>query len=88
MKMNAQMLNETVSQSKAARKDDRYLHLLTQCRKYEDQYCRILSSLSQADQDTLEEYISLCQELEFRRGCVAAELKRSRDAETDWNTSE
>lgn len=72
MKMNGKMLAEAAMRNRAVRKDSRYRTLLTKCQKYEGEYCRILASLPPADQDILEEYISLCQELEYRRGQVDA----------------
>lgn len=74
MEANAQRVSETARLNRAVRKDPRYMHLFAECQKYEDAYYRILGSLSQSDQDILEEYISLCQELEYRRGQIAAEL--------------
>lgn len=70
--MNAGKLSNAVILNKAAWKDARYRSLLARCQKYEGEYCRILASLPRADQDILEEYILLCQELEYRRGCVDA----------------
>ncbi len=74
MKMNAQRVSEEAEINRAARQDLRYMGLLAECQKYEDAYCRILESLSSSDQDILEGYISLCQELEYRRGQIAAGL--------------
>lgn len=76
MKMNAQRVSEEAEINRAARQDLRYMGLLAECQKYEDAYCRILGSLSPSDQDILEGYISLCQELEYRRGQIAAGLKQ------------
>lgn len=77
MKIDARRADEAARINCRLGKDPRYLRLFAQCQKYEDGYCRILRSLSQEDQDILEEYISLCQELEFRRGQIAAELPRN-----------
>lgn len=55
----------------AAKSDSLYLELLAKCHKYEDAYTRIKSQLSPDDQEILERYVSLCEELEYRRTCLA-----------------
>lgn len=77
MKIDARMADEAARINSELGKDPRYLRLAARCQKFEDEYCRILRSLSQEDQDILEEYIALCQELEYRRARIAAELTRS-----------
>lgn len=61
----------------AIKSDEWYQLLLAECRKYEKEYLRIRSSLSPADQSALEEYISFCLEMEYRRGCIAVELSNT-----------
>lgn len=68
--------------NQAVKKDVWYNDLLLEYVKYEEAYCRIRNALSQANQDILEEYISLCQELEYWRGCIAVELVMKKNAES------
>lgn len=44
-----------------------YQQLLHDCCEAEAHYLRICACLSEADQELLERYISLCEELEHRR---------------------
>ena len=60
----------------AARKDQEYQCLLAQCRKAEKDYERILQSLSPDDQEQLDRYITLCEELEHRLTLLACEIPR------------
>ena len=47
--------------------DPEYQSLLQQCIALEPEYLRIRNSLSVADQSLLEDYISLCEEMEYRK---------------------
>lgn len=59
----------------AVRMDMEYQRLLAQCGAMEAEYERILASLPAQDQALLEQYISLGEELEHRRTCLALELR-------------
>jgi hypothetical protein len=65
----------------AAMNDPCYQSLLEECRKLELEYLRILRKLPERDRDILERYISLCEELEYRKTCLAiadeSDAKRS-----------
>lgn len=58
----------------ATDKDAFYQSLLCQCKELEPVYCGIKSALPDAKQEDLERYISLCEELEYRRTCLAYAL--------------
>ena len=58
----------------AAKRDMHYLRLLTACREMEPEYQRIKAGLDPEDQQKLDRYISLCEELDYRRICIAMEL--------------
>lgn len=60
----------------AARKDPEYQALLQRCRETEGPYRAILQNLNDAEQAQLEEYISLCEELEHRLTVLACEVPR------------
>lgn len=55
--------------------DEWYQILLADCAVAETDFLRIRESLSEADQEHLDLYISLCEELEYRRTCLALDLK-------------
>ena len=55
-------------------KDSFYQELLAECKKRALDYHRIMNSLSMEDQELLELYIAVCEELEYRRACLAATL--------------
>lgn len=54
-----------------ANADPIYLELRKECIALEDDFCRIRSGLSETDQDLLDRYIALCEELEYQRTCFA-----------------
>ena len=54
-----------------SKSDSIYQELLQRCQALESDYLRIKSGLSAEDQETLDRYISLCEELEYRRTCLA-----------------
>ena len=62
--------------STAVRKDPLYGKLLSACLKLEPDYVRIKNCLSQEDGAVLERYIALCEEMEYRRTCIAMNLPR------------
>ena len=68
--LTEEMLNDRT------KSDPVYQELLQQCSLAEELYCKILSSLSPDDQDALSRYISLCEELEYRRTILALEMLR------------
>ena len=55
--------------------DKVYQDLLFACQKQEEEYLKIKNSLSCTDQEILERYIALCEELEYRRTCLAFDTK-------------
>lgn len=56
-----------------AREDAFMQELLGQLRAAEAAYLRIRDSLPPEERDALERYIALCEEIEHRRGVLAAE---------------
>lgn len=60
----------------AARKDPEYQQLLTQCRAAEQDYFEILESLPPERREQLQDYISLCEELERRLAELALQIPR------------
>ena len=59
---------------KATRQDLIYQELLKTCEDLDCEYLRIKASLSKEDQVLLERYIAVCEDLEYRRTCLAANL--------------
>ena len=51
--------------------DPYYQQLLSELKDAAGQYEHILASLSPESQEQLENYISLCEALEYRRTCLA-----------------
>ena len=51
--------------------DGTFQKLLADCLKYEAEYQRICEGLPNEDRQLLEQYISLCEELEHRRLVIA-----------------
>lgn len=60
----------------AARKDAEYQLLLKKCIAAEEDYRVILESLPPEQQEQLETYISLCEELQHRLTILACEVPR------------
>ena len=60
--------------NKLTEKDPVYQDMLAQCEKAELEYLRIIQKLPEEDRRKLEHYICLCEELEYRRTCLAWEL--------------
>lgn len=58
----------------ATGKNSFYLELLSRCGELEPDYIRIMYSLPDGDRDKLEQYISLCEEMEHRRTLLAYAL--------------
>ena len=54
-----------------ANADPIYLELQKECIALEEDFCRIRSGLSETDQNLLDRYIALCEELEYQRTCFA-----------------
>ena len=54
-----------------AQEDEWYQQLLRECEKAEERYREILSGLSPSDKEAVENYIALCEEMEYRRTCLA-----------------
>ena len=57
------------------RADAHYQSLLRQCGELESEYRRIMALLKPDDALALERYISLCEELEYRRTDIAMTIK-------------
>lgn len=55
-----------------AQADEWYQQLLRECETAEERYHQILQKLSDADREAMERYIALCEEMEYRRTCLAA----------------
>ncbi|MGM9588822.1 MAG: hypothetical protein ACI3V0_01455 [Faecousia sp.] len=51
--------------------DDVYQELLHACLTLEPEFLRIRASLSCQEQDILERYLALCEELDYRRLMLA-----------------
>lgn len=60
----------------AARRDEDYQNLLIRCRGAEAAYQKILASLPVDQQAQLEEYISLCEELQYRLTQLACQVPK------------
>ena len=60
----------------AARKDEAYQSLLAECRTAEKEYEQILQSLPPENQEKLDRYITLCEELEHRMTILACNIPR------------
>ena len=54
-----------------AQADAWYQQLLGQCEEAEERYQQIMETLSAEDKESVERYIALCEELEYRRTCLA-----------------
>ena len=61
----------------AARKDEIYQDLLTRCIAAEDSYLKLLITLPSQQREQLENYISLCEELEHRKTVLACSIPRA-----------
>ena len=69
------MTEQQASQlQKAAKADPTYLELWKDCIALEEDFCRIRSTLSETDQDLLDRYIATCEEMEYRRTCLAMNM--------------
>ena len=58
----------------AAKKDAHYQSLLQECVQLGEAYDRICRQLSEEEKETLERYISICENMEYRKLCLALEL--------------
>lgn len=54
--------------------DPPYQELYQQNLALEEDYLRIMASLPEADRDLLERYISVCENMEYRKVCLAIAL--------------
>ena len=52
--------------------DEWYQQLLHQCEAAEVRYHQVVQKLSDEDREAVERYIALCEEMEYRRTCLAA----------------
>ena len=59
-----------------ARRDGFYQELLEKCRAAEEDYRVILEGLAPEQQEQLENYISLCEELQHRLTVLACQVPR------------
>lgn len=55
------------------RHDAEYQKLLSECKKLEPEYQRIMASLPEKDRALLDRYITLCEELEYRSAFLEAQ---------------
>ena len=60
----------------AAGKDIIYLQLLRECEELEAAFGRVMEGMNDEDRDILNRYISLCEELEYRRTALAMNMPR------------
>ena len=60
--------------TETAKRDMYYLQLLTACMRLEPEYQRIISGLPAEEREVIQQYITLCEELDHRRCCIAMEL--------------
>ena len=60
----------------AIKKDAQHIKLLAACEQLEPEYERIAGSIPERDREILEKYISLCEELEYRRTCIALNMEK------------
>ena len=51
--------------------DREYQDLLQLCKKREEAYLSIAGKLTEEDRQTVEAYISVCEELSYREGCLS-----------------
>lgn len=58
----------------AARADAHYQTLLRQCEELGEEYDRILQTLCPEDRELLDRYISICENMEYRKVCLAIEI--------------
>ena len=56
--------------------DKQYQSLLSQCTALEAEYQRILDHLPTDDRAILERYIALCEEMDYRKLCIAIDIKK------------
>ena len=56
--------------------DRHYQSLLLQCTALESEYQRITDHLSPEDRAVLERYIALCEEMDYRKLCIAMDIKK------------
>lgn len=61
-----------------AMKDPMYQQLLDVCRSREETYRNVLEKLPREDVQSLEEYISACEEMEHRLAQLAYEFGKTR----------
>lgn len=57
------------------RGDAVYCDLLAQCEELEAVYHRIAAALPDTEREQLDRYITLCEELEYRRTCLALNMR-------------
>ena len=56
--------------------DKQYQTLLAQCIELEADYQRIMDHLSYDDRAIVERYIALCEEMDYRKLCIAMGIKK------------
>ena len=60
--------------SAAVKNDPIYQQLLSDCEAMEQDFLRIRQILTKPEQEILDRYISLCEELEYRRTSLAMDM--------------
>ena len=61
---------------RAAKEDAHYQSLLRECAQLGEAYDRICQQLTEEDKEILEQYISVCENMEYRKLCLALEMWR------------
>lgn len=56
--------------------DTEYQEVLSECKKLEPEYQRIMASLPEQDRVLLDRYITLCEELEYRGAFLESQAQR------------
>ena len=59
--------------SQALRGDSSYQQLLVACEEAEKAYLQVLERLSPEDQETVERYLALCEQMDYQKLLLALE---------------
>ena len=62
---------------RTAKKDAHYQALLRECVQLGDAYDQSCQKLSEEEKETLERYIYVCENMEYRKLCLALSLWRT-----------
>ena len=61
-----------------ARTDKHYQDLLAECRRLEAGFCAVMDRLSEAERRLVEEYVAICEDLQYRETQLAYILGSTR----------